>query len=168
MASTDSTISKFTLITNPSFSGQCVGCMLATDIAPAGTLFVDLGSSIDFHGALIICQWCIAETFRVVGIKDEQVSALEAKAEHLSNQVEKYAKEVEKLNAAMDALLAVRPGSDPRVLAESNESGAGAEVNENIDGKPESDSSARKGIISGSDESDSERRPTNLPKSGDK
>ena len=160
--------SKFTLTPNPGLPAQCIGCLISPDIAPEGTQFVDFGTSVDFYGGIILCQWCVIEAFRVSGYKDMQVSQLETERDRLKRQVETLQQETEKLNGAIDSLLTVRPGADPRDGLDADSLVATEEDVTDGDGELEFDVEAGEGTSDGSDESGSKRGPKNVSKPNNK
>jgi hypothetical protein len=64
-------MSRVALITEPALPAECVICKRS---ANGKVQFVDFNASLDYYGAIVICEDCIKETLRLMGFSDRGVN----------------------------------------------------------------------------------------------
>lgn len=124
---------KVTLTKTPPLPSTCCICNFSAD----GTRnFVDFQMSLDFHGAIVICEACFPPVASLFGyIHESELSDIQAQLRNVHSAFENVQEENGRLQTALDSILSVRPGlavDNPfiNVLAsansdESSESGEG-------------------------------------------
>jgi hypothetical protein len=140
---------RVVLVTEPALPATCVICTRSADGA---IRFVDFNFSLDYYGAVVICEDCLKEC---LGLLDytaninftNKVDELVAKQEELDRVTD----ELNKYKSALDGLSFIRPDLNPLNVDSSNKS---EESDDSIDSSAESESDI--------DGPDSSRGPENL------
>jgi hypothetical protein len=139
------------LTLNPAGPSKCLIC---NRDANGETSFIDFDYSLDYYGAVNICEGCIQECLDVVN--HEKVANLKLEITSKEDELRQTNEQLERYRVIMDGISLIRSDLDPANLASSDEP-----ENE----QPDVDESSGEGTDeqSDSDGQDSSGRPKNLP-----
>jgi hypothetical protein len=141
------------LVTEPALPATCAICVRSAD----GTIkFVDFNVSLDYYGAVVICEDCIKECMGLFDyIPKERLEIAKNLGHETLEQLEVAHNELDRYRSVIDTLGIVRPDLDITILADGSKSKTSDEP------VSESEQSDRTRVDSESDSdgSDSSGRP---------
>lgn len=123
------TVSKIKVVKHPALPATCAVCYRSAD----GVVdFLDWQLSLDYYGAVLVCEDCAREMLVVLGFAPvAEVTSRNEQIENLTIRNRELVEENERVRAALNSILAVRPDlrsdSDGNDDLDSENSQAGIE-----------------------------------------
>jgi hypothetical protein len=144
------------LVTEPALPATCAVCVRS---ANGAIKFVDFNASLDYYGAIVICEDCIKECMSLLDtIPKQDLLDLSEMYDRLQKELEVAQSELDRYKSFVDALNLVRPDVNSSDVADGNES----EVTDETSGNSESADETSVETESDSDGSDSSGGLKNL------
>jgi hypothetical protein len=98
---------RITITRYPPLPSSCAICNFSADGSRG---FLDFQVSLDYYGAVVICEECVAPVAQLFGyVSQERYEASENSLMRVGIELERLQAENGKLNLVVDSLLAVRP-----------------------------------------------------------
>lgn len=138
------------LTLDPALPSLCIVCNRSSG---NNVKFVDFNVSLDWYGAVVICEDCIKECITVV--EYEKVANLELELHSKENELEQAYRELQRYKSALDGLSFIRPDLNPLSDVDEVESNDDSEIETEGPGNLSGTSESGEGGESNSDGSDS-------------